>query len=269
MQFRQQALSKLQSADDIDLPVRYARPQGWLALTVTLVAMAAAAIWAVTGTVGDTLGASGILTHGQGSYVLQSPVRGQVTAVLAEEGSTVRAGAPLVKVRNPGGGATVVRALAAGRLTTLSVSIGSVLDTGANVASVERVRGSRDPLTATLYVPADRAASVPAGATVDLDVQSAPSGTYGVLRGHVQAVGRTAQSRQKIGSFLGSAQLGEEFSKHGPPVAVAVRLDRSSATRSGYRWSSPKGPPFALGSMTLASGTIHLADRHPVDWLLP
>ncbi|MFI0816377.1 HlyD family efflux transporter periplasmic adaptor subunit [Streptomyces sp. NPDC021098] len=269
MQFRQQALSKLQSADDIDLPVRYARPQGWLALTVTLVVMAAAAVWAVTGTVADTQGASGILTHGQGSYVLQSPVSGQVTDVLAQEGSTVRAGAPLVKVRTPGGRSTAVRALAAGRLTTLSASIGSVLDTGANVASVERVRRARDPLTATLYVPADRAASVPAGAAVDLRVQSAPSETYGVLRGHVRAVGRTAQSRQQIGTFLGSEQLGEEFSKKGPPVAVAVRLDRSSDTRSGYRWSSPKGPPFALGSMTLADATIHLADRHPADWLLP
>ncbi|MET7764009.1 HlyD family efflux transporter periplasmic adaptor subunit [Streptomyces sp. NPDC005336] len=268
MQFRQQALSKLQSAEDIDLPVRYARPQGWLALTVTLVVMAAACVWAVTGTVSNTLGASGVLTHGQGSYVLQSPIAGQVTSVLAKEGSTLPAGTPLLKVQTPRG-STVVRTLAAGRLTTMAVSIGSVLTTGANVASVERVRHSDDPLTATLYVPADRAASVPVGSAVDLSVPSVPTQTYGVLRGHVRSVGRTAQSRQQIGSFLGSEQLGEEFSKQGPPVAVTVRLDRSSATRSGYRWSSPKGPPFALASMTPADGTIHLAARHPIDWLLP
>lgn len=268
MQFRQQALSKLQSAEDIDLPVRYARPQGWLALTVTLVVMAAACVWAVTGTVSNTLGASGILTHGQGSYVLQSPIAGQVTSVLAKEGSTLPAGAPLLKVRTPRG-ASVVRTLAAGRLTTLAVSIGSVLNTGADVASVERVRHKDDPLTATLFVPANRAASVPVGSAVDLSVSSAPTQTYGVLRGHVRAVGRTAQSRQQIGSFLGSEQLGEEFSKQGPPVAVTVRLDRSSASRSGYQWSSPEGPPFALASMTPADGTIHLAARHPIDWLLP
>ncbi|QKV96487.1 HlyD family efflux transporter periplasmic adaptor subunit [Streptomyces sp. NA02950] len=268
MQFRQQALSKAQSAEDIDLPVRYARPQGWLALAVTLVVMAAAAVWSVTGTVSSTLAAPGILTHGQGSYVLQSPVAGQVTAVLAKEGSTLRAGAPLLKIRTPRG-SSVVRTLAAGRLTTLVASIGSVLTTGADVASIERVRHSRDPLTATLYVPAGRAASVPVGAPVDLGVQSAPTQTYGVLRGHVRAVGRTAQSRQQIGSHLGSDQLGEEFSKDGPPVAVLVRLDRSTATRSGYRWSSPKGPPFTLDSMTLATGTVHLADRHPIEWLLP
>ncbi|EXU66608.1 hypothetical protein Z951_18980 [Streptomyces sp. PRh5] len=268
MQFRQQALSKAQSAEDIDLPVRYARPQGWLALAVTVVVMAGAAVWAVTGTVSNTLDATGILTHGQGSYVLQSPIAGQVTSVLAQEGSTLPAGAPLLKVRTTRG-TTVVRTIAAGRLTTLSASIGSVLNTGANVASVERVRHSGDPLVATLFVPADRAASVRVGASVDLNVQSAPTQTYGALRGEVRAVGRTAQSSQQIGSYLGSEQLGEEFSKHGPPVAVQVRLDRERGTRSGYRWSSPEGPPFALGSMTLTDGTVHLDAQHPIDWLLP
>lgn len=94
MQFRQQALSKLQSAEDIDLPVRFARPQGCLVLAVTVVVMTAAAVWAVTGSVSSTLGAPGILTHAQGSYVLQSPVAGQITDVLAEEGERVSANSP-------------------------------------------------------------------------------------------------------------------------------------------------------------------------------
>ena len=74
MQFRQKALSKLQSPEELDLPVRFARPQGWLVLLVTVVVMAGAGYWAVTGTVSSKLSAPGILTHAQGSYVLQSPV---------------------------------------------------------------------------------------------------------------------------------------------------------------------------------------------------
>lgn len=112
MQFRQQALSKLQSPEEIDLPVRFARPQGWLVLTVTVLFVIAASVWAVTGTVSSTLGAPGILTHGQGSYILQSPVSGQVTAVLAQEGKRVAANTPVLKVRTARG-TTVVRTLAA------------------------------------------------------------------------------------------------------------------------------------------------------------
>ncbi|MFF5839864.1 HlyD family efflux transporter periplasmic adaptor subunit [Streptomyces massasporeus] len=268
MQFRQQALAKLQSPEELDLPVRFARPQGWLVLSVTVVAMAAASVWAVTGSVTSTVSAPAIITHGQGSYLLQSPVAGQVTAVLAKQGQQVPAGSPVLKVRTAKGDA-VVRTLDAGRVSALAATVGQIIQTGANVAAVEKVARTKDPLYATVYVPAENAASIPGDAAVDLTVQSVPTQEYGVLRGHVKSVDRSAQSPQQIAAFLGDSQLGEQFTKKGRPVAVTVRLDTSSATKSGYRWSSADGPPFKLTSMTLASGSIRLADQHPVDWLLP
>ncbi|MFD8507232.1 HlyD family efflux transporter periplasmic adaptor subunit [Streptomyces sp. NPDC059687] len=268
MQFRQQALAKLQSPEELDLPVRFARPQGWLVLSVTVIAMAAASVWAVTGSVSSTVGAPAILTHGEGSYILQSPVAGQVTAVLAKEGQRLPADAPVLQVRTNEGDA-VVRTVAAGRITGLAATIGQIIQTGTNVAAVEKVAHASDPLYATVYVPAETAASIPADASVDLTVQSVPAQSYGVLRGHVRSVDRTAQSAQQIAAFLGDSQLGEQFTRKGRPVAVLVRLDPSSRTKSGYKWSSAEGPPFTLSSMTLATGSIRLADQRPVDWLLP
>ncbi|MDN0197770.1 HlyD family efflux transporter periplasmic adaptor subunit [Streptomyces sp. S.PNR 29] len=268
MQFRQQALAKLQSPEELDLPVRFARPQGWLVLSVTVVAMVAASMWAVTGSVASTVSAPAILTHGQGSYLLQSPVAGQVTAVLARQGERLPANSPVLKVRTAKGD-TVVRTVDAGRISALAATVGQIIQTGANVAAVEKVAHTKDPLYATVYVPAENAASIPAHASVDLTVQSVPSQEYGVLRGHVKSVDRSAQSAQQISAFLGDSQLGEQFTKKGRPVAVTVRLDTSSATKSGYRWSSADGPPYALTSMTMATGSIRLADQRPVDWLLP
>ncbi|MEV6961125.1 HlyD family efflux transporter periplasmic adaptor subunit [Streptomyces sp. NPDC051207] len=268
MQFRQQALAKLQSPEELDLPVRFARPQGWLVLSVTLVAMAAASVWATTGSVASTVGAPAVLTHGRGSYLLQSPVAGQVTAVLAEQGQLLPAGSPVLKVRTPQG-ESVVRTVDAGRVSAVAATVGQIIRTGANVAAVEKVAHPKDPLYATVYVPAENAASIPARAPVDLTVQSVPSQEYGVLRGEVKSVDRTAQSAQQIAAFLGDSQLGEQFTKKGRPVAVTVRLHTSPDTKSGYAWSSADGPPFALTSMTLATGSIKLADQRPVDWLLP
>ncbi|WP_225825816.1 HlyD family efflux transporter periplasmic adaptor subunit [Streptomyces naphthomycinicus] len=268
MQFRQQALAKLQSPEELDLPVRLARPQGWLALGVTVVVMAAASVWAVTGSVASTVGAPAVLTHGQGSYLLQSPVAGQVTAVLAEQGQRLPANAPVLKVRTSEGD-SLVRTVAAGRVTTLAASIGQIIRTGTTVAAVEKVAHASDPLYATVYVPAENAAAVPAHASVDLTLSSVPSQRYGVLRGTVKSVDRAAQSAQSIASFLGDSQLGEQFTRKGRPVAVLVELDKSSSTKSGYRWSTAGGPPFRLDSMTLATGSVRLADQHPVDWLLP
>ncbi|MFD7612604.1 HlyD family efflux transporter periplasmic adaptor subunit [Streptomyces sp. NPDC059828] len=292
MQFRQKALSKLQSPEEIDLPVRFARPQGWLVLSVTIVAMVASGIWTVKGSVSSTVSAPGILTHAQGSYVLQSPVGGQITEVLAQEGKRLPAGAPLLTVRTaPSDGTsdgtsdadetpeadgepdaerdTVIRTLAAGRITALSVGIGAVVTTGADVAVMERVDKAAAPLRAMLYMPADNGSAIPVGARVDLTVQSVPAQRYGVLRGRIEAIGRTSQTRRQIAGFLGDDQLGEQFSQQGRPLAVLVRLEPSSGTPSGYRWSSQDGPPHALDSMTLVTGAVHLADQHPIDWLLP
>ncbi|MFH9657294.1 HlyD family efflux transporter periplasmic adaptor subunit [Streptomyces sp. NPDC017248] len=268
MQFRQQALARQQSPEELDLPVRLARPQGRLALGVAVVVMAAASVWAVTGSVASTVSAPAILTHGQGSYLLQSPVAGQVTAVLARQGERLPAGAPVLKVRT-GDGETVVRTVAAGQVTTLAATIGQIIRTGTDVAAVEKTAHASDPLYATVYVPAEEAAAIPAHAPVDLTVSSVPAERYGVLRGEVKSVDRVAQSAQSIAAFLGDSQLGRQFTRDGRPVAVLVELRTSPSTKSGYQWSTAGGPPFRLGSMTLATGSVRLADQRPVDWLLP
>ncbi|MFG2876412.1 hypothetical protein ACGFYU_15720 [Streptomyces sp. NPDC048337] len=268
MQFRQKALSKLQSPEELDLPVRFARPQGRLVLAVTLLVMAAAAFWAFTGTVSSKLTAPGILTHAEGSYVLQSPVAGQVTAVLAEEGQLLAPGAPLLTVRTEQGDRPV-RVVTGGRLTTLVSKVGAVVTTGADVATVERVQDPKDPLVAMLYVPGGSASAIPVGAAVDLSVQSAPQQQFGMLRGRVKAVGRAPQTQAQISGFLADSGLAEQFARHGNPVAVLVQLERSATTESGYRWSSAEGPPYAVDSTTPVTGAVHLAARRPVDWLLP
>ena len=268
MQFRQKAFSKLQSPEELDLPVRYARPQGWLVLLVTVLVMAGAGYWAITGKVSGKLDAPGILTHAKGSYVLQSPVSGQVVQVLAEEGRMLPARTPVLKVRTQTG-YQVVRTVSAGRVTSLTAKIGSVITTGKDVATVERMERTDEPLVAMLYVPGSSGSTVSPGAAVDLTVQSAPTDEYGVLRGRVKSVSRAAQTRQQVTSFLGNAQLGAEFTKDGQPVAVMVELDKSATTKSGYRWSSEKGPPYKLGSMTVTEGAIHQPSQRPIDWLLP
>ncbi|MFJ6698246.1 biotin/lipoyl-containing protein [Streptomyces sp. NPDC091272] len=267
MQFRQKALSKLQSPEELDLPVRFARPQGRLVLAVTLVVMAAATLWAFTGTVSVKLGAPGVLTRAEGSYTLQSPVAGQVTEVLAEEGRLLPAGATVLNVRTDKGDRPV-RAVAAGRVRALVAKTGAVVTLGADVAVLERVKNPGDPMVAMLYVPTGSGSTVPVGASVELSVQSVPRQKYGVLRGRVKAVGRVPQTPAQISGFLGDSALAEQFSRQGNPVAVLVQLERS-ATRSGYAWSTGGGPPFLLDSTAPVTAAVHLSAQHPVDWLLP
>ncbi|MFF8602306.1 HlyD family efflux transporter periplasmic adaptor subunit [Streptomyces sp. NPDC015232] len=255
MQFRQKALSKLQSPEELDLPVRFARPQGRLVLAVTVLVTAAAAYWAFAGTVTSKLPATGILTRAEGRYLLQSPVAGQVTEVLAAEGRTVAAGDPLVVVRTADGDRPV-RAVAPGRLAVLLARTGAVVTAGADVAAVERGTDPDEPLVAVLYVPAGGAAGIRPGAAVDV-TRTTAQGRDGALRGRVEAVGRTPQSRAQIGGFLGDEGLAAEFTRRGNPVAVLVRLP------------APPAGPAPADSGTPVTGSVHLAAERPIDWLLP
>ncbi|MEU9292386.1 HlyD family efflux transporter periplasmic adaptor subunit [Streptomyces sp. NPDC048266] len=258
MQFRQKALSRLQSPEELELPVRFARPQGRLVLAVTALVIAAAGYWALTGTVTDRLTAPGILTHAQGRYLLQSPVAGQVTEVLVTEGTRVAAGTPLVVVRTAQGD-TPVRAVAAGRLTALLARTGAVVATGADVATVERVKDPDEPLVAVLYVPGGDTASLRVGAPVDVSVRSAGRSAYGSLRGRVTSVGGAPQTPAQIAGFLGDEGLAAAFSRQGNPVAVLVSLEHPPAV----------GTSPAAASGTPVTGAVHLSAHRPVDWLLP
>ncbi|KMO98888.1 HlyD family efflux transporter periplasmic adaptor subunit [Streptomyces roseus] len=267
MQFRRKALSKLNAGDELDLPVRFARPQGKFALGVSVLVMAVLGVWVFTGSVSTKLSAPGILTRAQGSYLLQSPFSGQVTAVLAQEGRLLPPGAPLLQVATEQGERTV-RAVAGGRVTSLVAKTGAVVATGADLAVLERVKSADEPLVAVLYVSGAGGADIRVGALVDLDVQSAPRQRFGVLRGRVKDVGRAPQTQAQIAGFLGDARLAAQFARQGSPIAVLVQLE-GSATASGYRWSTAGGPPYPLDSTTPVTGAVHLPAQRPVDWLLP
>ncbi|MGW8779976.1 hypothetical protein ACWGNM_18225 [Streptomyces sp. NPDC055796] len=268
MQFRRKALSKLQSGDELDLPVRFARPQGKFVLGVTVLVMAVLGAWTFGGSVSAKLSAPGILTRAQGSYLLQSPFSGQITTVHAKEGQLLSPGAPLLQVATEQGERTV-RAVAGGRVTSLVAKTGAVVATGADLAVLERVTAADEPLVAVLYVSGGGGAEIRVGAPVDLDVQSVPRERFGVLRGRVKEVGRAPQTQAQIGGFLGDARLAAHFARQGNPIAVLVQLEPSSATATGYRWSTAGGPPYPLDSTTPVTGAVHLPAQRPVDWLLP
>lgn len=267
MEFRHNALAKLQSPEELDLPVRFARPQGRLALAVCVVVLAAAGVWAVTGRVAEKLTAAGVLTRVEGAYVLQSPLAGQVVRIRAQAGDWLQAGAALLDVRTAAG-VRPVTTVAAGRVVALTTAIGAVIGAGAGVATVERATRPDEPLVAMLYVSGSGAASVPQGAAVDVDVPSVP-GRYGVLRGHVTAVGRAPLGARQIAAFLGDDKLAEALTAKGPAVPVVVRLDPAAANRSGFRWSKGGGPPYALTPMTPVGASLRLSAQRPLDWLLP
>jgi hypothetical protein len=269
VEFRHKALQNLRAPDELDEAIRLSRPGTWVVLAVLTLIVAAGSGWALVGDLPRQVSAPGILTHPDGVSSVQSTVTGLVSAVLTEPGSDLPSGTPVLAVSNDAN-VQFVRLPFAGRVIAVLVNVGQYVTAGSTLATIERTDDPDDRLLAVLYVPASTSGTVHAGDDVDMNVSSAPSQAFGVLRGRVRSVEQFTQSRQQIADFLGGdQQLAANFTRSGTPVKVIVDLSPDRRTLSGFRWSTPAGPPFRIDSQVLVSGAVHLPARHPITWVLP
>jgi multidrug efflux pump subunit AcrA (membrane-fusion protein) len=119
-------------------------------------------------------------------------------------------------------------------------------------------------IEAVVYVLPGDVAGVQPGQSVDLEVSSVSEQRYGALRGTVSSIGSSPQTRGQLAAFLADPGLAGDFLTGGEPFQVAVRLT-PGPTPSGYRWSTPQGPPGLLGAHTLLRAAIHLPPVKPVS----
>jgi HlyD family secretion protein len=102
-------------------------------------------------------------------------------------------------------------------------------------------------------------------------VQISPSSVhkeeFGVLLGKVVSVGDFPATEQGMLRVLGNTSLVRALSQAGAPVEVRVELIKAQ-TASGYQWSSPQGPPFAVESGTFCTAAIVVAERRPISLVI-
>jgi multidrug efflux pump subunit AcrA (membrane-fusion protein) len=267
VEYRQEALAKAQTAEQLSSPVRLTRPQTWIVLFAVCLVVLGGCVWAVAGSLPRTVTAPGILTYGLGAYSVRSPALGQISEVLVTRGTDIVAGAPVMKLFDSGQ-TIVIRAAARGRVVEVLATLGQYVTVGARLATVERVDATNDRLLAVLYVPVESAVPIRTGAAVDLSVNAVSRAAFGVLRGTVTSVGELPQTTDAIGQFLGDDQLADQFTAHGAPLIVEVDLIVLPDAVSGLAWSIGKGPPHRIEPRSLVTGSVRVPPVRPVDWLL-
>jgi multidrug efflux pump subunit AcrA (membrane-fusion protein) len=266
MNFRFKALAQLRQPDELDSPVVLASPRGWLVIaSLTLVTVTAVG-WALFGRLPQTVTASGLITRPQGAVQVQSLYPGLISKVHTAVGGYVKAGQDLVDIRDASGAGHEIVSPLAGQVTSLAVSDGEVISTGSAVATIERATGGGQ-LVAMLFVPSDQAAGIVPGQSVGLNVESAPSAAFGLLRGRVVSVSQFPLTSAEVNAVLGGTTTAGTFGAGVAPRLVTVSLERNGHTASGYAWTTAAGPPEPLPDQVPAAGTVTLGSQAPVSLL--
>lgn len=265
--FRQEALDKTLSPDQLDRLMRVTGPKGWLALIALLVLLAATVVWGVFGTVPvQVSGNEGILLGGDSRNQVVSQTSGLVTDVRVGIGDGVREGQVIARVSSREGAETDVVSLFDGRVDAVLIEEGMLLQRGQNVAVIKE---GNDPLQAFVFVPGDQGKQLKKGMKVRVLPSTVKAEEFGSIRGEVTAVSKFPVTEDEMFLLLENQSLVDALRTKDAQIRVDVKLARDPSTPSGLKWSSSQGPPFAITRGTLCTATFVLGEERPVDLVLP
>lgn len=265
--FRQTALERLSSPEQLDQLMPVTSLRGWLALLALLGLVVAIGLWSLFDRVPVQVSGRGLILRGGQILQIAAPVAGQVEAVLIRAGEVVQAGQTIASLRSLSASAVPVvdvKSLTTGRVVELAVAPGSMVTAGSLLATLE---DTSQPLEAVIYVPASVGYTLRAGMAVEVSPDSVSREAYGFMRGVVRSVAAFPASTQAMYAVLANDQLIQEFTADGAPIEVRVTL--LAYTADVYQWSAASAPPDPIQSGALCTALFTTAERRPIELLLP
>ena len=251
-----------QTADPIDRVVRLAPRWTIFVLAACALLVVGATVWAFQGRITSTLATPGILID-NGYRAVSAAEPGAVTEVRVDAGDTVSTGDILVVFED---GSTLTSPTNA-EVSAVYVAVGSELKAGS--AAV----GLTDPdLEDVVYtiLPATSVGTVEANLPVEMEVASAPSSTYGFLKGRVVEVGNQPITTDQVAELLNLQPEVVSLALGGKPgLLTVIAIDPDPNTPSRYAWTVGEGPDFTLVQGTPVTANVILSSQHPIDVLFP
>jgi len=260
--FRQRALERISSPEQLDRLVRVTSPRRWLALIALLLVVAAVVAWAVFSSVPTSVTLPGFYIPQGGLRVVQAPGDGTVESLDIAIGDHVVAGEEIGVVRGPSGARMPIRSPATGVVSETDAHGQTVVAARERVALVEPVGW---PLVVYSYVPTSVAPTLPVGTLVHVTFGAGIGATYGYTVGHVASVSRFPATHRRLEFILQDAALIGDISAQGPTNEVVIELDQSARTPSSLVWGSGDGPPGPLPAGLPASVEFIVGSHHPID----
>ena len=165
--------------------------------------------------------------------------------------------------------ATLVYSPYRGRVIETRVGDGEIAAAGTPILTIEQTGASVDDLEVVIYLsPQDGKKVKP-----HMDVQVSPSTVkreeYGFMQGRIRSVADFPSTLQGMMRVLKNEQLVQQLSSQTSPITALADLTPSSNTVSGYRWSSPEGPPTRVESGTLCNASVTLKNERPITLVVP
>ncbi len=146
---------------------------------------------------------------------------------------------------------------------------GGVVTLGAPILSLELIGTQIMDLQAVIYLSPFEGKRVKKGMEVQISPATVKQEEYGFIKGRVVSVSEFPSTQQQMNRLLKNDVLVKDLMSNGAPIQVIVDLVPAEDTASGFRWSSPQGPPIKLNTGTMCAASIIVEKRRPISLVIP
>lgn len=153
------------------------------------------------------------------------------------------------------GGTIIVRALAAGRIDSLSVTVGQMVNAGDSLLQI--LPHTIDHYTLVLWVPNDAIPYLTLGDRVNIRYEAFPAEKFGQFAGTVTVISRAPASPQEMLTYQGAPR--SALTSAIPYYKVIVMPDKQAVMYGGDRLSLENG--------IKAQSTLFLEKRRLYQWM--
>jgi len=161
---------------------------------------------------------------------------------------------------------SIVKSPRDGQIVSLVIDEGDFVKKESVIAVIEN---STKDIGGIFYIPLETGKQIKPGMKVRIAPSIAKSQEFGFIPGEVSFVSEFPSSIERMMAILENNQLVDKFSTgSGTSLEVHVRLEKDTSTKSGFKWSSSKGPDIKISSGTLCDGTVILDTFHPISLVL-
>ncbi len=259
--FREQALKKQASPEQLDELIQITSPAGWLALIALGGLVVIAILWGIFGSMPTTTTGMGVFIRGSAINSAVAPVAGEVREINVAVGEMVTKGQKVGRV-----GSVTVTSPDRGRVMQILAETGTFVNTGTPIVSLEPIGMT---MQVVAYIPVVDAKKVLPGMKAQVSPSTVKQEEFGAIMGTVTGVAEFPSTQQSLRGILVNDELIRTIANVEGPVEVRIDLERDPNASSGYKWTSSGGPPMQISSGTVGSVMVITNDQMPISMILP
>jgi HlyD family secretion protein len=159
-------------------------------------------------------------------------------------------------------------AQSSGQILELTVTPGQILSTGDRVATLEARTPSTQLIGLSFFANGDGKQIQP-GMKVEMTPTSVHRERFGGIIGTVSRISPQPATPEGVAKLTGNPTLTKSLIGDDSKIQVSAKLQTDPTNRSGFRWSSSKGPQFKISAGSTTSVRVTVEERAPITFVFP